>query len=480
MTDAARHAARILRDALDLDATERTNFIAEHCAGDPRLRGQVEALLLRAEASSEDDEGPIRETDAFVGQRLGAFRLGERIGRGGMGVVYRGTREGADFSQEVAIKLIRRGFDFDDVHARFRRERRILARLDHPNLARFIDGGVAPDGRPWFALEYVDGTAITRWCDAHRMPVRRRVHLFLEVCAAVQYAHEHLVVHRDLKPANILVDGAGRVRLLDFGIARLLDDDGETLAATGIRSLFTPEYAAPEQFGGESAHVATDVYALGVILYELLVGALPYPINRHDLAIAEDIVRRQPPQSPTQAIARDGAERSPRGCLRGTRRCKVGAAPYAATSLASSTRRSRRSPNAAMRACRLSPTTCRAGSKARPYAYPATGCATDSASSSHETGFPSRSVQLQSSLPWRAWRPRSGRRIAPAPLPKWRRHKPRAPWPHATSLPRCWSRPRPRAVARRRPRCAKCLIELARASATSSARSLNCEPRCPR
>lgn len=312
MDEREQLALRILRDALDSEPGERAGYLSQRCGTDAALRERVDALLRGIgereldEAATDAGSQPPPETDALPGTTLGAFRIVERIGRGGMGVVYRGEREGADFAQEVALKLIRRGFDFDDIRTRFLRERRILARLSHPNLARFIDGGVAADGRPWFALEFVRGESITRWCDAHALDLRARATLFLDVCAAVQYAHAQLVVHRDLKPGNILVDADGRVRLLDFGIARLLGDEeaDATLTAIGSRGVLTPEYAAPEQFGGEAAGVATDVYALGVILYELISGALPYTLDRHDLAATERTIREQPPQPLTQAIAR--------------------------------------------------------------------------------------------------------------------------------------------------------------------------------
>lgn len=223
-----------------------------------------------------------------------------------MGVVYRGVRDGGDFDQEVAIKLIRRGFDFDDIQQRFLRERRILARLTHPGIARFIDGGSAPDGRPWFALEFVHGEPITRWCDRQRLNLAARMRLMLEVCAAVQYAHGQLVVHRDIKPSNVLVDRHGQVRLLDFGIARLLDGHEFDNAITGLgsRAAFTPEYAAPEQFIGESVGVTTDVYALGVMAYVLICGVLPQPVNARHPDEAMRQIRELPPQSLTQAIFR--------------------------------------------------------------------------------------------------------------------------------------------------------------------------------
>ena len=303
------HAALALfRDALDVeDAAARTRFVAERCIGRPLLQARVMRLLDGADVSTDEASRPA-DTDRLIGTHLGPFRVVERVGKGGMGVVYRGERSGADFVQTVAIKLIRRGFDFDDVEARFLRERRILARLSHPNLARLIDGGVAPDGRPWFALEFVAGDAITRWCEARRLDVRARVRLFLDVCAAVQYAHSQLVVHRDLKPGNILVGDDGMPRLLDFGIARLLGGDEEasaTMTMAGANYALTPEYAAPEQFRGTAVGVSADVYALGVILHELVSGVGPYAIDRGDLAAAERVVLGQEPESPMQSIVRE-------------------------------------------------------------------------------------------------------------------------------------------------------------------------------
>ncbi len=316
MTQDQLEALRILRDALDTNPGERDDYLSMRCGADTHLRERVDALLR---GIADDDlaspngtlQGSVLPHDAesedpLVGTLLGPFRVVERIGRGGMGIVYRGQREGADFSQQVAIKLIRRGFDFDDIRARFLRERRILARLSHPNLARFIDGGIANDGRPWFALEFIDGQSITKWCDAHRLDIRARVRLFLEVCSAVQYAHTQLIVHRDLKPANVLVDEVNQVRLLDFGVAGLLvaETGADEPTTIGVRQALTPEYAAPEQFTSEPVGVATDVYSLGVILFELVGGSLPYAIDRHDLANAERVVREATPLGLATAIGR--------------------------------------------------------------------------------------------------------------------------------------------------------------------------------
>ena len=303
----------IAGEAMDQEPDARAALLVARCNGDSALHAQATALLdhmLAEERDSEQGWGSnaveSAAADRLIGTHLGPFLVRERIGRGGMGVVYRGEREGGDFRQEVAIKLIRRGFDFDDIQARFLCERRILARLNHPCIARLIDGGSAPDGRPWFALEFVRGEPITAWCDRHRLDLSERMRLMLEVCATVQYAHGQLVLHRDLKPGNVLVDENGQVRLLDFGIARLLDSEetDATITRAGSRGTFTPEYAAPEQFAGESAGVATDVYALGVMAYVLVCGVLPQPIRSGDLDDAQRQVRELPPQPLTQAISR--------------------------------------------------------------------------------------------------------------------------------------------------------------------------------
>ncbi len=316
-----REALRILRDALDTAPCDRDSYVSTRCSGDAALRQRVEALLsgiAGEELASVDPDasasGVTKEDEAnedpLTGRQLGPFRVAERIGRGGMGIVYRGVREGADFDQQVAIKLIRRGFDFDDIRARFLRERRILARLSHPNLARFIDGGIADDGRPWFALEFVHGETITRWCDQRKLDIRARIRLFLSVCAAVQYAHTQLVVHRDLKPANVLVDETGAARLLDFGVAGLLaGDTGDETGPSTISEChaMTPEYAAPEQFSGGVVGIPADVYALGVLAYELVAGVLPYMLVRSDVGVATRTVAETPPQPLAAAITRAGS-----------------------------------------------------------------------------------------------------------------------------------------------------------------------------
>jgi eukaryotic-like serine/threonine-protein kinase len=284
-------------EALDRPPEERLQFLASATEGDAELFEAVRSLLER-EAAAEQLIG--ESVDSFApelvascasgapstdppaaeempGIRVGPYRLLSELGRGGMGAVYLAERADGEFDKRVALKLVKRGMDTDELLGRFHVERRILASLEHPNIARLYDGGAADDGRPYLVMELVEGERITDYCDARALSVGERVALFVSVCAAVQLAHQHLVVHRDLKPSNILVTSDGVPKLLDFGIAKLLHEEGDETprTRTGMR-LLTPEYAAPEQLRGEPVTTATDVYALGAVLYELLVGRGPF------------------------------------------------------------------------------------------------------------------------------------------------------------------------------------------------------------
>ncbi|HEV3409601.1 MAG TPA: protein kinase, partial [Chthoniobacterales bacterium] len=231
------------------------------------------------------------------------------IGRGGLGAVYLAARADDEYRKEVALKLIRRGLDTDDILRRFRTERQILAQLDHPNIARLLDGGTTDDGLPYFAMEYVRGEPINTYCDLHRLKLSERLELFRKVCAAVTYAHQNLVVHRDLKPSNILVTADGEPKLLDFGIAKLLSADHElvfTQTAPGLRAM-TPDYASPEQMKGEKITTASDVYSLGVLLYEVLSGQKPYRVKTRTTEEISRAVTEQEPQRPSTAAATDGS-----------------------------------------------------------------------------------------------------------------------------------------------------------------------------
>ncbi|MEL6773082.1 MAG: serine/threonine-protein kinase, partial [Bacteroidota bacterium] len=280
--------------ALEHSPEERTTFLAA-AAPDPTLRREVEALLAADEQAGpldalQDDLEPLASgwRAAPSEERVGPYRLVRELGRGGMGTVWLAERAvddaNAQFEQQVALKLLP-GPPSSEQIRRFLAERQVLARLQHRHIARLLDGGVTERGRPYFALEVVDGQPITTYCDQHDLDIEARLELFLQVCDAVQYAHQNLVVHRDLKPSNILVttnaEGQPSAKLLDFGIAKLLDGPRPSLGAvtqTGQR-MMTPAYAAPEQVRGEAVTTATDVYALGVVLYELLAGQRPYEVT---------------------------------------------------------------------------------------------------------------------------------------------------------------------------------------------------------
>lgn len=251
--------------------------------------------------------GAGRVSDVGSAGRLGPYRLIREIGHGGMGTVYLGVRDDDAFQKRVAIKVLKRGMDTESIVRRFRHERQILASLDHPFIAGLLDGGTTPDGRPYFAMEYVEGQSIVEYCDAHRLDTAARIDLIRKVCSAVQYAHQNLIVHRDIKPANVLVTSDGTPKLLDFGIAKLLNPElvGQTLAPTipGLQ-LMTPEYASPEQVRGEAVTTASDIYSLGVLLYEVLTGRLPYRITSRVPADIVRVVCESEPIRPSTAVTK--------------------------------------------------------------------------------------------------------------------------------------------------------------------------------
>ncbi len=283
------------------DAALRADVLAllqadAQAAGDATAIAAQAPALLQVAAAAEDAAANAR----LAGTRLGAFVLQRELGRGGMGQVWLAERADGAFQQRVAIKLLRNHWDRDEDVARFRAERQILAGLQHPNIAHLVDGGVSDAGLPWLALEFVEGSDLRSHCDARRLDLVQRLRLFLTVCAAVSHAHQRLVVHRDLKPSNILVGADGAVKLLDFGIAKLLD--AET-AASATR-VFTPEYAAPEQVRGEAVTTAVDVYALGLLLYELLTGRRPYRVEHSTPAAYEQAILQQEPTRPSLVVTR--------------------------------------------------------------------------------------------------------------------------------------------------------------------------------
>jgi serine/threonine-protein kinase len=303
--------AELFARALERPPADRAGYLRDACGGAPELAAEVASLLAAHDAAGGFlDTAAARAAsatpaEAAAGRRIGPFRLLREIGRGGMGVVFLAEREEGGFAQRVAVKLVKRGMDTDAILGRFLRERQILAALDHAHVARLLDGGVTEDGQPYFALEYVDGVPLTTYCDERRLGVDERLRLFEDACRAVQHAHGKLVVHRDLKPSNMLVTADGQLKLLDFGVAKLLgEDDASVVTRTGER-LLTPRYGAPEQMRGEAVTTATDVYALGVVLYELLTGRLPHGEVPDGPALAEVVCEVAPP--PPSAVVRSDA-----------------------------------------------------------------------------------------------------------------------------------------------------------------------------
>lgn len=317
--DAARWSALndLVGDALDLAPGERRAWIAAH-APDDALRAEAESLVAAHDRA--DTRGalasPFADRPLALPGRVGPWTPTARLGAGGMGVVYVAERAGEGFRQRAALKLVRPGFgaDFRD---RFVRERAVLAGLDHPGVARLLDGGLTDDGLPYLAMELVEGEPITTYAEHRALDVRTRAQLFVQACGAVAHAHRHLVVHRDLKPAHVLVvddeRGAPHVKLLDFGVAKLLDSEEPALTQPGSGPL-TPQYAAPEQLAGEAVTTATDVYALGLVLYELVAGRRPYELAGMTASEAQAAVAEHRPRRPSAATGTTGA-RAGRGDL---------------------------------------------------------------------------------------------------------------------------------------------------------------------
>ena len=302
--------------ALDLAPHDRPAFLVEACGGDAELEAEVAAMLVAHEEPedtgleierallNEERHPALPEDTAREGMLAGAWRLERPLGRGGMGEVWLASRASGDFDQRAAVKLVRSGWRSAELAQRFRRERQLLARLTHPNIATLLDGGLTAAGLPYLVMEYVAGEPITTWCTNRALPRRERLALFREVCEAVRFAHANLVVHRDLKPANILVTKDGRPVLLDFGIAKLLDPEDPGGAATRIdERLLTPEHAAPEQLRGDAATIATDVWALGALLFEMLTERRPFDVKGKTSSSIERIVCETDPPRPSAVAA---------------------------------------------------------------------------------------------------------------------------------------------------------------------------------
>lgn len=297
----------------ELPLSERAAAVNEQCQGDAELWAEVESMLSLLDDATPplDTAGGLREVracarqpDEWIGKRIGAFEIDAVLGQGGMGTVFAAHRVGDPFEQRVAVKIVTHHVFDQDAHVRFARERAILARLEHPNIARFIDGGATESDIPYFIMELVDGDPIDRWCEQRQLDVPSRLQLVLQLCAALQHAHGRLVLHRDIKPSNVLINTNGQLKLLDFGVARVLDlvSSSSTVTRDGLAPL-TPEYAAPEQFSGGELSVSTDVYQVGILLYRLLTGRLPFRKDGMPFGMLLHAVMEEVPASPSTSAS---------------------------------------------------------------------------------------------------------------------------------------------------------------------------------
>ena len=303
-------AAEVFKSAVDRPAEERSAFLDEACGGDAELRHEVESLLKFNKTGDGFLEQPAIDITPFLqaalkpNQHVGSYKVISRIGSGGMGEVYLAQDE--KLNRQVALKLVRFGIGGEETARHFRREAQILASLNHPNIAQLYGAEITPDGFSFLVMEYVEGIRIDKYCNDHRLPINDRLEMFRRVCGAVHYAHQRLIIHRDIKPANVLITEEGQPKLLDFGIAKLLDP-GTSMAGEQTMTFaaaMTPEYASPEQVRGETMTTATDVYSLGVILYELLTGQRPYRISSRSPAEIARAITEQEPTRPSTAAAR--------------------------------------------------------------------------------------------------------------------------------------------------------------------------------
>ena len=326
--DRWQRADQILDQALDLPLVERPAFLDRECGDDAGLKALVQRLLAGADGDPtlivsggalrgplwNQLEGEIERDDPLLGAEVGRYRIVRELGRGGMAVVYLAERSDGQFRQQVALKLLKRGLDTDEVVRRFDQERQILAGAGHPGLARLLDGGIGPGDRPYLVMEYVEGRPIDRYCDEERLPVTERLRLFLQVARAVEDTHRNLVVHRDIKPSNILVTADGHAKLLDFGIAKLLDPAAGDLPLTRtITRLMTPAWASPEQVRGGPVTTASDVYQLGLLLYLLLTGRWPYRLGEGGPGEVARAIVRDEPTRPSSAVTGSARSEAPPG-----------------------------------------------------------------------------------------------------------------------------------------------------------------------
>ncbi|HKX83192.1 MAG TPA: serine/threonine-protein kinase, partial [Pyrinomonadaceae bacterium] len=320
----------VFQEAADLPPHERAQFLDRKCGSDVVLRAEVEKLLAHDDAAGDFIESPVWSESALftttskkklvdsvdrnvsanggddlVGRQIGVWRLTRELGRGGMGAVYLAERSDGEFRQRAAIKLIKRGMDSDFIIRRFRHERQILASFEHPFIARLLDGGTTSEGVPYFVMEYIEGDTLYNYCDSKGLSIRDRLRLFQKICSAIQYAHERQIVHRDIKPGNILISRGDTPKLLDFGIAKILDTDliHESVNPTAsMLRMMTPDYASPEQVRGVEVTPASDIYSLGILLYELLTGHRPYNFEGRSLHEVSRVICEVPAIIPSKVI----------------------------------------------------------------------------------------------------------------------------------------------------------------------------------
>jgi serine/threonine protein kinase len=303
--------SEIIETALEKTEPERSTYLTQICGEDTELRNEIESLLSYEETENDVFENkqinPLNfaEIDkipsSYIGKQIGKYKITKPLGEGGMGAVFLGERNDGEFEQEVAIKLLKQGFVSKVALSRFIAERKILARLHHRYIAQLLDGGTTEEGMPYLIMEYVEGLPLLEYCREKNLGLKERLELFQNICSAVQYAHQHLVIHRDLKPSNILVSNDGTPKLLDFGISKLVSQDiDEMQTQTEFRAL-TPAYASPEQIRGEPISTASDIYSLGVILYELLTGKRPYETDSKNFSQIIKIICDDEPTRPSLA-----------------------------------------------------------------------------------------------------------------------------------------------------------------------------------
>lgn len=293
----------VFDNAVELSIAERSSFLALY---PDDIRHEVENMLAADDATDRLLNDPIVNfslfTDTDMPERIGNYSLLREVGRGGMGMVYEAVRETADFTQKVALKVIRRGMNNEIILKRFRSEQQILASLEHQNIGRFLDGGQTEDGLPFYAMEFIEGQPIDQYCQKNQISVEQKLALFRDVCAAVSHAHSNLIVHRDLKPSNIIVTNGAVPKLLDFGIAKVLSVDGIEPGTATQLGMMTPHYASPEQIRGEKVTTLSDVYSLGVILYEILTGEKPYEVEGKNYAEILEIITEVTPTRPSENL----------------------------------------------------------------------------------------------------------------------------------------------------------------------------------